>query len=141
MFIAVLEHESFARRDLRSLRTGMMAGAPCPVELMQKVIERMHMHQITIGYGMTETSPISMQSSIDDSIDNRVSTVGRILPHLEVKIVDEDGRARIGALDHEPADAGAEVLRGAVHLPGGLGRQVGEVAAQRLDVVAAGNVL
>ena len=67
MFIAMLEHPRFAQFDLTSLRTGMMAGAPCPVELMQKVIERMHMRQVTIGYGMTETSPISFQSSMDDS--------------------------------------------------------------------------
>ena len=84
MFIAMLEHPRFGQCDLKSLRTGMMAGAPCPVELMQKVIDRMHMRQVTIGYGMTETSPISFQSSMDDSIEHRVSTVGRVLPHQEV---------------------------------------------------------
>jgi fatty-acyl-CoA synthase len=112
MFIAVLEHASFAQRDLRSLRTGIMAGAPCPVELMQKVIERMHMRQVTIGYGMTETSPISMQSSMDDSIENRVSTVGRVLPHLEVKIVDEDGRIVPHGVTGEFLTRGYSVMRG-----------------------------
>jgi fatty-acyl-CoA synthase len=112
MFIAVLEHASFAQRDLTSLRTGMMAGAPCPVELMQKVIERMHMRQVTIGYGMTETSPISMQSSLDDSIENRVSTVGRVLPHLEVKIVDEGGRIVPHGVTGEFLTRGYSVMRG-----------------------------
>ena len=65
-----------------------MAGAPCPVEVMRQVIERMHMRQVTIAYGMTETSPVSVQSSIDDPIEARVSTVGRIHPHVEVKIID-----------------------------------------------------
>lgn len=68
-----------------------MAGSPCPREIMQRVIERMHMSEITICYGMTETSPVSMQSHVDDPIDKRVSTVGQIHPHLEVKIVDENG--------------------------------------------------
>ena len=112
MFIAVLEHASFAQRDLTSLRTGMMAGAPCPVELMQKVIDRMHMRQVTIGYGMTETSPISMQSSMDDSIENRVSTVGRVLPHLEVKIVDDSGRIVPHGVTGEFLTRGYSVMRG-----------------------------
>jgi fatty-acyl-CoA synthase len=112
MFIALLEHPSFARRDLTSLRTGMMAGAPCPVELMQKVIDRMHMRQVTIGYGMTETSPISMQSSMDDSLDNRVATVGRVLPHLEVKIVDEEGRIVPHGVTGEFLTRGYSVMRG-----------------------------
>jgi fatty-acyl-CoA synthase len=92
MFIAVLDHPDFNRYDLSSLRTGVMAGAPCPMPLMKKVIERMHMHQVTIAYGMTETSPVSFQSSLDDPIDMRVGTVGRVQPHQEVKIVDEHGR-------------------------------------------------
>ncbi|ENX35516.1 hypothetical protein F889_01185 [Acinetobacter colistiniresistens] len=91
MFIAILEHEQFAEFDLSSLRTGIMAGSPCPREIMQRVIDRMHMSEITICYGMTETSPVSVQSYIDDSIDKRVSTVGHVHPHLEVKIVDLDG--------------------------------------------------
>ncbi|ENW91618.1 AMP-binding protein [Acinetobacter dispersus] len=91
MFIAILEHEQFADFDLSSLRTGIMAGSPCPREIMQRVIDRMHMSEITICYGMTETSPVSVQSYIDDSIDKRVSTVGHVHPHLEVKIVDLEG--------------------------------------------------
>jgi len=92
MFIAVLDHPRFGDFRVDSLRTGMMAGAPCPIELMKKVMNRLHMPQVTIGYGMTETSPISFQSSLDDPPERRVSTVGRILPHQEVKIVDEQGR-------------------------------------------------
>ena len=112
MFIAMLEHPRFAQCDLSSLRTGMMAGAPCPVELMQKVIDRMHMRQVTIGYGMTETSPISFQSSMDDSIEHRVSTVGRVLPHLEVKIVDEGGRIVPHGETGELLTRGYSVMRG-----------------------------
>jgi len=112
MFIAMLEHPRFALYDLTSLRTGMMAGAPCPAELMQKVIERMHMHQVTIGYGMTETSPISFQSSMDDSPECRVSTVGRVLPHQEVKIVDEHGRVVPRGATGELLTRGYCVMRG-----------------------------
>ena len=88
MFIAELEHPSFGKTRLASLRTGIMAGAPCPVEVMKQVMERMHIPEITICYGMTETSPVSFQSAVDDPIEARVSTVGRIHPHLECKIVD-----------------------------------------------------
>ncbi len=112
MFIAMLEHPRFAQCDLSSLRTGMMAGAPCPVELMQKVIDRMHMRQVTIGYGMTETSPISFQSSMDDSLEHRVSTVGRVLPHLEVKIVDEEGGIVPHGVTGELLTRGYSVMRG-----------------------------
>ena len=91
MFIAELEHPDFDTFDLSSLRTGIMAGSPCPIEVMKKVIDRLHMHQVGIGYGMTETSPISFQTAIDDPLERRVSTVGRVQPHLEVKIVDESG--------------------------------------------------
>jgi len=92
MFIAMLGHPDFAAFDLSSLRTGIMAGSPCPIEVMRQVIERMHMPEVTIAYGMTETSPVSFQSGCDDPLDVRVSTVGRIQPHLEVKIVDAEGR-------------------------------------------------
>lgn len=92
MFIAALAHPEFAAFDLSSLRTGIMAGSPCPIEVMRQVIDRMHMPEVTIAYGMTETSPVSFQSSIDDTLEHRVSTVGRIQPHLEVKIVDPEGR-------------------------------------------------
>jgi len=92
MFIAILDHPDFKQYDLSSLRTGIMAGSPCPIEVMTRVIDQMHMSQITITYGMTETSPASFQSSVDDPIDLRVSTIGRVHPHLEVKIVDVDGK-------------------------------------------------
>jgi fatty-acyl-CoA synthase len=88
MFIAELAQENFASYDLTSLRTGIMAGSPCPVEVMKQVVERMHMDEVSICYGMTETSPVSTQTRYDDSIERRVSTVGRVGPHLEVKIVD-----------------------------------------------------
>jgi fatty-acyl-CoA synthase len=92
MFIAALAHPDFAAFDLSCLRTGIMAGSPCPIEVMRQVIDRMHMPEVTIAYGMTETSPVSFQSSTDDTLEHRVATVGRIQPHLEVKIVDADGR-------------------------------------------------
>ncbi|THD58538.1 AMP-binding protein [Phenylobacterium sp.] len=92
MFIAMLGRPEFGRFDLTSLRTGIMAGSPCPIEVMKEVIERMHMPQVTIAYGMTETSPVSFQSGADDSLEVRVATVGHIHPHLEVKIVDDAGR-------------------------------------------------
>ena len=88
MFIAELEHASFSDFDLTSLRTGVMAGSPCPIETMRQVQQRMHMEEVTICYGMTETSPVSTQSAVDDPLDKRVTTVGRIHPHLEIKIVD-----------------------------------------------------
>src|SRR5882757_7078578 len=91
MFIAQLNHSEFSRFDLGSLRRGIMAGAPCPIEVMKDVASTMHMSEITIAYGMTETSHVSFQSSRDDSLELRVSTVGRIQPHLEVKIVDRNG--------------------------------------------------
>ena len=91
MFIAELEHPRFAEFDLSSLRTGIMAGSPCPIEVMRKVAERMHMSEVTICYGMTETSPVSFQSAVDDPLERRVSTVGHVHPHVEVKIVDSDG--------------------------------------------------
>jgi fatty-acyl-CoA synthase len=92
MFIAELDHPEFARFDFSTLRTGIMAGAPCPIEVMRRVVEQMNMREVTIAYGMTETSPVSFQSAVDDPTERRVSTVGRIHPHLEVKIVDTEGR-------------------------------------------------
>jgi fatty-acyl-CoA synthase len=88
MFIAQLEHERFDELDLSSLRTGIMAGAPCPVEVMNAVRTQMHMDEVTIGCGMTETAPLSTQTAVDDVVEKRVSTVGRVHPHVEVKIVD-----------------------------------------------------
>ena len=92
MFIAELDHPEFRQFNLKSLRTGIMAGAPCPIEVMKRVNSEMNMGEVTIAYGMTETSPVSFQSAVDDPLDRRVSTVGRIHPHVEVKIVDLEGR-------------------------------------------------
>jgi fatty-acyl-CoA synthase len=92
MFIAELEHPRFAEFDVSSLRAGIMAGSPCPIEVMRKVVDRMHMSEITIAYGMTETSPVSFQSSPHDSLERRVTTVGRIQPHMEAKVIDTEGR-------------------------------------------------
>jgi fatty-acyl-CoA synthase len=90
MFIAELDHPGFAGHDLSSLRTGIMAGSPCPVEVMKRVRAEMHMDEVTICYGMTETSPVSFQTATDDPVDKRVGTVGRVHPHVEVKVVDPD---------------------------------------------------
>ena len=90
MFIAELSHPDFASYDLSSLRTGIMAGSPCPVEVMKQVVARMGMDEVTICYGMTETSPVSTQTRADDSLERRVSTVGRVHPHLEIKLIDPD---------------------------------------------------
>jgi fatty-acyl-CoA synthase len=112
MFISQLEHPNFANYDTSTLRTGIMAGAPCPIDTMRAVIDRMHMREVTIGYGMTETSPLSFQSRTDDPIDRRVSTIGRILPHVEVKIVDANGKvARLGE-SGELCTRGYGVMRG-----------------------------
>jgi fatty-acyl-CoA synthase len=91
MFIAELDHPEFATFDLSRLRTGIMAGSPCPIETMKRVVSQMHLAEITIAYGMTETSPVSFQSSTTDPLDKRTTTVGRIQPHLEVKVVDPLG--------------------------------------------------
>jgi fatty-acyl-CoA synthase len=88
MFIAELAADGFAGFDLSSLRTGVMAGSPCPVEVMKRVMAEMHMAEVAICYGMTETSPVSTQTRPDDDVERRTATVGRVLPHLEVKIVD-----------------------------------------------------
>ena len=88
MFIAELDLPEFDEFDLTSLRTGIMAGSPCPVEVMRNVLDKMHMTEVTICYGMTETSPVSTQTSADDDIDHRTSTVGRVHPHVEIKIID-----------------------------------------------------
>jgi fatty-acyl-CoA synthase len=112
MFIAQLDHSDFDGFDLSSLRTGIMAGSPCPVEVMRRVIDRMHMDQVTICYGMTETSPVSTQTSIDDELERRVSTVGRIHPHVEIKIVDEAGRVVAPGETGELCTRGYSVMRG-----------------------------
>jgi len=91
MFIAELDHPDFASFDLSSLRTGIMAGAPCPIEVMRRAVAQMHLSEITIAYGMTETSPVSTQTTVDDPLERRVSTVGKVFPHVEIKVVDPTG--------------------------------------------------
>jgi fatty-acyl-CoA synthase len=112
MFIAMLDHPEFARFDLQSLRTGIMAGSPCPVEVMRRVVDQMHMSEVTIAYGMTETSPVSFQSACDDPLERRVSTVGRVQPHIEVKIVDSQGRIVPPGVTGELLTRGYSVMRG-----------------------------
>jgi fatty-acyl-CoA synthase len=112
MYITQLNHPEFHKYNLTSLRCGIMAGAPCPIEVMREVVERMHMREITIAYGMTETSPISFQSSLDDPLDLRVSTVGRIQPHVEVKIIDAEGRTTPCGVAGELCTRGYSVMLG-----------------------------
>ena len=113
MFIAELSTPDFADYDLSSLRTGIMAGSPCPVEVMKQVIERMSMTEVSICYGMTETSPVSTQTRADDSLDRRVSTVGRVGPHLEVKVIaPETGRTVPRGTPGELCTRGYSVMLG-----------------------------
>jgi len=112
MFIAALDHPSFAEHDLSSLRTGIMAGSPCPIEVMKRVVDRMHMGQVTIAYGMTETSPVSTQSSTTDPLERRVSTVGRAQPHIEIKIVDTEGKVVKRGQTGEFCTRGYSVMQG-----------------------------
>ncbi|CAH2601740.1 putative acyl-CoA synthetase YngI [Rhodovastum atsumiense] len=112
MFIAQLDHPRFAEFDLSSLRTGIMAGAPCPIEVMRRCIEAMHLSEITIAYGMTETSPVSFQTTPDDPIERRVASVGRVQPHLEVKVVDAEGRVVPAGTPGELCTRGYSVMLG-----------------------------
>jgi len=113
MFIAELEHPDFESFELSSLRTGIMAGSPCPVEVMKQVVSRMHMEEVTIAYGMTETSPVSTQTVPEDSLEHRVSTVGRVHPHVEVKITDpENGRVVERGVAGELCTRGYSVMTG-----------------------------
>jgi fatty-acyl-CoA synthase len=112
MFIAELGHAEFKRFNLTSLRTGIMAGSPCPIEVMKQVVKDMHMNEVTICYGMTETSPVSFQTSADDPLEKRVGSVGRIHPHVEVKIVDADGRIVPPGTPGELCTRGYSVMRG-----------------------------
>ncbi len=112
MFVAMLQHDGFDAFDLSSLRTGIMAGAPCPIEVMKRVQSGMHMREVTIAYGMTETSPVSFQSSIDTPLDKRVGSVGRIHPHVEVKIVDEAGQVVPVGEQGELLTRGYSVMKG-----------------------------
>jgi fatty-acyl-CoA synthase len=125
MFIAQLEHPEFAKFDLSSLRTGIMAGAPCPIEVMRRCIREMHLGEITIAYGMTETSPVSTQTTTDDPLERRVSTVGRVQPHIEVKIVDTEGRIVPRGVSGEFCTRGYSVMLGYWNDP--------ELTAQAID--------
>jgi fatty-acyl-CoA synthase len=112
MFIAQLEHPEFARFELSSLRTGIMAGAPCPIEVMRRCMAQMHLKEITIAYGMTETSPVSTQTTTDDPVERRTGTVGRVHPHVEVKIVDAEGRIVPRGTPGELCTRGYSVMSG-----------------------------
>jgi fatty-acyl-CoA synthase len=112
MFIAQLDHPEFAKFDLKSLRTGIMAGSPCPIEVMKKVQSQMNMGEVTIAYGMTETSPVSTQCATDDPVERRVSTVGQVLPHIEIKIVDPEGKAVPRGATGEFCTRGYSVMKG-----------------------------
>lgn len=112
MFNAILNLDDFASYDLTSLRTGVMAGAPCPIETMKRVVDDMHMKEVTIAYGMTETSPVSFQSNLDDPIEMRVSTVGRIHPHVECRVIDDAGNTVPVGQQGELCTRGYSVMKG-----------------------------
>ncbi|MFO1272260.1 MAG: AMP-binding protein [Rubrivivax sp.] len=112
MFVALLAEPLLRERDVSSLRTGIMAGAPCPIEVMRRVVTELHMPEVTIAYGMTETSPVSFQSATGDPLERRVSTVGRVHPHVEVKIVDSAGRMVPLGQPGELCTRGYSVMRG-----------------------------
>jgi fatty-acyl-CoA synthase len=112
MFIAQLDHPQFDTFDLKSLRTGIMAGSPCPIEVMKRVQSKMNMHEVTIAYGMTETSPVSTQCATDDPLERRVSTVGQVLPHIEIKIIDTNGLAVARGETGEFCTRGYSVMKG-----------------------------
>jgi fatty-acyl-CoA synthase len=112
MFIAELDHPRFGDFDLTSLRTGIMAGSPCPIAVMRRVVAEMHMPEVTICYGMTETSPVSFQSRHDDSVERRVTTVGRVHPHVQVKIIDLEGHVVPRGTAGELLTRGYSVMRG-----------------------------
>jgi fatty-acyl-CoA synthase len=112
MFIAELDHPEFRSFDMSSLRTGVMAGAPCPIEVMRRAIRDMHLTEMTICYGMTETSPVSTQTRIGDSIEKQVGTVGRAHPHVEIKIIDADGRIVPRGAKGEFCTRGYSVMQG-----------------------------
>jgi fatty-acyl-CoA synthase len=125
MFIAELDHPQFAQFNLDSLRTGVIAGAPCPIELMKRLIAEMHLDEITIAYGMTETGPVSFQTSAADTVERKVSTVGTVLPHTEIKIIDEQGKV-------VPAGTPGELLtRGYCVMPGYWGDE--QKTAETID--------
>ncbi len=112
MFVGMLEHPELASYDLTSMRTGVMAGAPCPIEVMKRCVADMHLDEITIAYGMTETSPVSFQTAADDPLEKRVSTVGRIQPHVECKVIDEVGETVAPGEQGELCTRGYSVMKG-----------------------------
>ena len=118
MFIFMLEHKDFKNYDFSSLRTGIMAGSPCPIKVMNQAIELMNMKQITICYGLTEASPVMTQTSVDDSVEHRVSTVGRCMPNLELKVVDpETGLEVPDGQNGEICVRGYSVMKGYYKMP------------------------
>jgi fatty-acyl-CoA synthase len=118
MFIAELDHPNFGRYDLSTLRTGIMAGSPCPIEVMKRVIREMYMSEITIAYGQTEASPVITQTRTEDPVELRVATVGRALPDIEVKIVDiETGEALPPGRQGELCSRGYNVMKGYYKMP------------------------
>ncbi|MFM9842575.1 MAG: AMP-binding protein [Dongiaceae bacterium] len=141
MFIAELDHAEFKRFDLSSLRTGIMAGSPCPIEVMKRVVGEMHMQDVTICYGMTETSPVSFQTAADDPLEKRVGSVGRIHPHVEVKVVDAEGRIVPPGMPGELCTRGYSVMRGywndadktAEAIDGGRWMHTGDLATLDVD--------
>ncbi|EBV3599859.1 AMP-binding protein, partial [Salmonella enterica subsp. enterica serovar Virchow] len=112
MFVAMLDHPEFSSFDFSHLRTGIMAGAPCPIEVMKKVNALMNMREVTIAYGMTETSPVSFQTAVDDPLEKRVASVGRVRPHLEVKMIDEHGATVPVGKPGELCTRGYSVMKG-----------------------------
>jgi fatty-acyl-CoA synthase len=124
MFIGELDHPRFNEFDLATLRTGIMAGSPCPIEVMKKVQSIMHMTEVAICYGMTETSPVSTQSAVDDPLDKRVETVGRVHPHLEVKIIDAEGRIVPRGTPGELCTRGYSVMLGYWNNPQGTAEAI-----------------
>ncbi|KAF1067955.1 MAG: 3-[(3aS,4S,7aS)-7a-methyl-1,5-dioxo-octahydro-1H-inden-4-yl]propanoyl:CoA ligase [Pseudomonas citronellolis] len=144
MFIAELDHPRRSEFDLSSLRTGIMAGATCPIEVMRRVIEQMHMAQVQIAYGMTETSPVSLQTGPDDDLEIRVTTVGRTQPHLESKIVDGEGRIVGRGVTGELCTRGYSVMLGYWNDPEATREAIGASRWMRTGDLAvmdeAGNV-
>ena len=112
MFVGMLGHPELARFDLSAMRTGIMAGAPCPVEVMKRCVAEMNLSEVTIAYGMTETSPVSFQTAIGDPLERQTSTVGRVHPHVECKIVDEDGNTVAPGVQGELCTRGYSVMKG-----------------------------
>jgi fatty-acyl-CoA synthase len=118
MFIFMLEHPEFANYDFSSLRTGIMAGSPCPIKVMTQAIELMNMREITICYGLTEASPVMTQTNVDDTMEHRVGTVGRIMPHLELKVVDpETGETVPDGVNGEICVRGYSIMKGYYKMP------------------------